>query len=134
LLLSFVRVGCFLGGCCYGLPSRIGVHYPDACFVAHSGGCRAYRPGNNPETRVFPIQLVEVLANVALFAALTWRLSVTQVFNGQTLLLYLIGYGSYRFIADFFRRASSRSRIGVFSEAQWVATTVVSISAGILLA
>jgi prolipoprotein diacylglyceryltransferase len=121
-----------MGGCCYGLPSRIGVRYPDTCFVPHTSGCRRYRPGDNPQTRVFPIQLVEALANMALFIALAWRLSATHVFNGHILLLYLIGYGTYRFISDFFRRSSSRPRIGAFSEAQCVAAAVVSISIALL--
>lgn len=133
LLLSFVRIGCFLGGCCFGLPARIGVRYPDLCFLPHDRSCRTYRAGINPQARVFPVQLVEAAANAALFGLLLWRLAITPVFDGRTLWLYLIGYGVSRFVTDFFRRSSVRPRIGLFSEAQCVAVGMVIVSVSLIL-
>jgi hypothetical protein len=36
------RVGCFLGGCCYGKPSNNGVLYPRSIFESTGHGCRRY--------------------------------------------------------------------------------------------
>lgn len=72
--IAVVRIGCFLGGCCYGVPSRYGVLYPREIFTPVDG-CRRFRPGPVPNGRVLPVQLVEsagaALLFVFLFAWLT---------------------------------------------------------------
>lgn len=126
--LAFIRVGCFLGGCCYGVPARWGVLYGDDVLVA-ARGCRTFTPGDKPPGRVVPMQLFEAAFNVAMFAAL-----VTWAPRGRALVLYLLGYGVWRFVSDFWRRASARPRRAGLSEAQWVSLAVVYASAGILVA
>ena len=64
------RIGCFLGGCCYGKPSTKGVLYPKSVFESTGHGCRRYSPSPDPAVRVFPIQLVEAAAQATLFATL----------------------------------------------------------------
>lgn len=119
LMLGFRRIGCFLGGCCFGLPSRYGVLYPGRVLENHPEN-RAKHPLLIPTERVFPIQLVESLFSFALFAGLAVRLWVTRDFSGMTLLLFIWIYAAYRFVADFFRVSSMRPRYvnGKFSEAQ----------------
>lgn len=119
LLLGFIRIGCFLGGCCYGKPSTYGIRYPKEVFESHDGNCQSFSPGDDPGCRVFPIQLVEFAVNLALFGALLWRISSVGV-TGLTLPLYLLGYTTYRFVSDFFRLSSARPNWGPLSEAQWV--------------
>ena len=54
----FGRVGCFLGGCCYGLPSAWGFVYRYSPVAEANGVSR------------FPVQLVEAAWNLVLFLLL----------------------------------------------------------------
>ncbi len=95
VFMVFGRIGCFLGGCCYGAPSDIGV---------------CYRHGHHdPDVRRFPAQLVAsagwaVLA-IASVGCVIWGppLSSTSV--------VLVGYGPLR-LANEFLRGDHRPRIG----------------------
>jgi len=119
LMLGFRRIGCFLGGCCFGLPSRIGVLYPEHVLGEFSEE-RRNNPLFVPTERVFPIQLVESLVGFVLFAGLLVRLWVTRDFSGLTMLWFFWLYSAWRFVGDFFRVSSGRPRYfgGRFSEAQ----------------
>jgi phosphatidylglycerol---prolipoprotein diacylglyceryl transferase len=127
------RVGCFLGGCCYGKQFALGVQYPDWIFESSNSGCRKYSPSPNPNGRVFPIQLLEAAAQATLFASLfiliwKWPLFVKYIF-----WLYLSLYAIVRFVLDFFRTTSARRRRGSFSEAQCFCIAVIVISLTFLI-
>jgi phosphatidylglycerol---prolipoprotein diacylglyceryl transferase len=128
------RIGCFLGGCCYGTPSTIGVLYPNHIFESPCGGCRRYSPSPNPNGRVFPIQLLEATAQAMLFAILTTFTWMRRPMVDYTLWLYLSLYAMVRFLLDFFRTTSARPRRGPFSEAQCVCMGVSAISVTFLIA
>lgn len=133
LWLSFVRIGCFLGGCCYGLPSRVGVLYPAQIFIPYEHNCRKFQPGANPYCRVFPIQLVESAVNSCLFWLLFMAIYKLDSVTGYGLPLYLISYCVYRFVSDFFRYSSARPRYGIFSEAQLISVALFLVLGGWLL-
>ena len=76
LYRGIVRIGCFLGGCCYGKPYRYGVLYPRSIFLTRNNGSRRYSPSPHPQGRVFPIQLVEAVAQLTLFVILTLLVSL----------------------------------------------------------
>jgi phosphatidylglycerol---prolipoprotein diacylglyceryl transferase len=129
--VAFIRVGCFLGGCCYGRPAVWGVRYQEAQLV-QVRGCRTYTPGPLPLQPVIPIQLFESAFNLVLFVALLgWGLLAPEQSDGKILPVYFLAYGCWRFVSDFWREASARPRRAGFSEAQWVSVMVVigSISA-----
>jgi len=126
VLLGFIRVGCFLGGCCYGVPWKYGVRYPNTVFTDHDGNCQSFSSGENPGCRVFPIQLVEAAFNFLLFGVLLWRLLAVGV-TGLTLPLYLLSYTGYRFLSDFLRMSSARPNWGPLSEAQWVSLAALTV-------
>ena len=54
------RIGCFLGGCCYGFPCNFGVSYPPGSYPYSMIG----------PAKVFPVQLVESGCLFALFGLL----------------------------------------------------------------
>jgi phosphatidylglycerol---prolipoprotein diacylglyceryl transferase len=128
------RIGCFLGGCCYGRRSAIGVQYPDSVFESSEGGCRRYSPSPNPNGRVFPIQLLEAGAQAALFVSLSILLWDRPPSVEYIIWLYLSSYAIVRFILDRFRTTSARPRCGRFSEAQCICIAVFAISLTFLIA
>lgn len=99
---AFGRLGCLLGGCCYGRPfaseSIFSVHYPlgsDAHFADW------LLNGTELNGNV-PVPLMEALLLGALFF---WLLRVRRqrAFPGQVLLSYLIIYPALRFVLEIFR-------------------------------
>jgi phosphatidylglycerol:prolipoprotein diacylglycerol transferase len=83
--LAFGRVGCFLNGCCYGLPTALpwGVRSP-------AGAC------------THPTQLYESLACLMLFAATFWWWRHRR-WQGEISLLVVIGYAAWRFVNESLR-------------------------------
>lgn len=87
---AFGRMGCFLNGCCYGKPTTLpwGVRFP-----------AGHPTGGIP---VHPTELYELVGNLLLYALLA-RLYRRKRFDGQVLAAYLVGYGTLRFLVEFFR-------------------------------
>lgn len=131
--VAFIRVGCFLGGCCYGRPAAWGIKYQEDQLVPVRG-CRTYTPSPLPLEPVIPMQLLESAFNLVLFIILlVWRLLAPEQSDGKVLLVYFLAYGCWRFISDFWREVSARPRRAGFSEAQWVSGIVVIGSISTLL-
>ena len=84
------RVGCFINGCCYGLPT-------DLPWAVHYAGDPATQGAG-----LHPTQLYEAALLLALYAALAWQYR-TKRFSGHTFALYLLGYGAIRFSVEFLR-------------------------------
>lgn len=84
---SIGRIGCFLGGCCYGMPCECGVIYPQ-------GSLPYSVVGGIP---LLPIQLIESIALLILFLICmrtAFRLRAT---------VYMYGVSVIRFSVEFFR-------------------------------
>ncbi|MFA5204449.1 MAG: prolipoprotein diacylglyceryl transferase [Lentisphaeria bacterium] len=115
------RLGCFLNGCCFGRPwhGACAVTYPAAGDV-HAVQLRLGVPGvtDAGPLPVFPIQLVEAGANVALAAAL---LLIERRTSRRGLLfpVYLACYALIRFAGEF-ARGDYLSRPGGLTSAQWL--------------
>lgn len=108
LFHSFARVGCFLGGCCFGVESRFG-------FTAHGN---ILSPAVNDVCR-FPVQLLEAALNLVLFTVFS-RLLKKKRFEGRLFPLYLLSYSVIRFCDEFLRGDAVRGRIWLLSTSQWV--------------
>lgn len=91
LFHCFGRIGCFLGGCCYGIESKFG-------FTAHGN---ELVPGINDVQR-FPVQLLEALLNLILFVVLAYLLR-KNICKGKLFAIYLISYSVIRFFNEFLR-------------------------------
>jgi len=87
---GFGRIGCFLGGCCWGrpVPPYLGVRYPSGCLPFEMYG-------NLP---LFPTQLVESIWLFAV-AGILFR----QVKSGARADWYFLLVGSGRFVLEFMR-------------------------------
>jgi len=103
------RIGCFLNGCCYGIPT-----------TAWWGVLTRYAPGLR-----HPTQLYATAANLIIFAVL-WRLRRHKHFDGYLFLLYLIMYSVYRFANEFFRENLGQS--GYLTTAQIASLVIIILS------
>jgi len=92
--LGVARIGCFLNGCCFGLPtqSSLGVIFPPDSPAGYF----------YPDIHLFPIQLVASLMGFFIFGLLI-VLEKLKKFDGFTFWLMLALYSVGRFVIDFFR-------------------------------
>lgn len=117
---GFGRVGCFMAGCCYGIPV-------DAAWgvVFTNPVCQA-EPLNTP---LFPTQAVEAGFIFLLFFVLLWLRGRRQ-FPGQLFLLYVIVYAIGRAVLELFRGDLDRGFIfqQLVSTSQFIAALIVLIA------
>lgn len=105
---GFGRIGCFMAGCCYGIPyDGIGaVIFPENSYALS-------------RISLFPVQLVEA------FALLTISLLVLYFHlfrkSKYTVETYFILYGIIRFVLEYFRYDDFRGKLGIFTTSQWIA-------------
>lgn len=102
-IISFMRFGCFCAGCCGGV----------MCIV---GGYKFH----------WPTQLIEGFGDLWILALLL-SLERQKDTNGKLYPMFLLTYGSLRFVIEFFR-ATPKNMLG-FSEGQWLALMGILISA-----
>ena len=116
----FGRIGCFLGGCCYGIESPFG-------FTAHGN---ELVPTINDVQR-FPVQLLEAGLNLALFFVLAHLLKKNK-FKGSLFVIYLINYSIIRFSDEFLRGDTYRGFLFDLSTSQ-IISIIILIGAVIFL-
>jgi len=85
--IAIGRLGCFVGGCCYGTPTSLpwGMVFETVDHVPRH-----------------PTQLYESLFH-ALAALLLGILQARMIFQGNLIKLYLMMYASYRFFSEMIR-------------------------------
>lgn len=116
---GFGRIGCFLAGCCYGIPydGPLSVIYPEDSLIAPSG------------IPMFPVQLVEA---VCLFI-ISIILFLLYLFRKTEYLLpmYFILYGIVRFILEYYRYDEYRGKFLSLYTSQWI--SIGMAAAGIVI-
>ncbi len=114
---AFGRLGCFFGGCCYGLPTDSWVGL--ACSAPN---------GVHSEQLVIPTQLFEMFF-LLILAAVMALLYFKFRFN-YNFALYLFAYGMWRFFIEFVRGDARGEFIGsALSPSQiW---SLVMVAAGV---
>ncbi|HJO03387.1 MAG TPA: prolipoprotein diacylglyceryl transferase [Acidobacteriota bacterium] len=123
---AFGRVGCFAAGCCYGIPTDApwGVTFDNSY-----SGTLVGVPLNIP---LHPTQLYSALGNLAIFGLLLWFYK-RKKFDGQVFWVYVLGYGVFRFVLEFWR-GDPRGSIfgGMLSTSQFVSIVMVTLALGML--
>lgn len=109
---TFGRIGCFLGGCCYGIESKIG-------FVYHY----SQAPDANGVRR-FPVQLLEAAFNLCL-ALVLYRLFRRKKLEGKLINIYLYAYPACRFLDEFLRGDTYRGLWWGLSTSQWISLFLI---------
>ncbi len=101
----FGRIGCFLAGCCYGMPSHSIIAVP--------------MPSENGEIiNRIPTQLIEALFNVGLTITFIILYHKKQKKDGKNVYWYFLSYSIFRFVIEFFRGDKIRGVYGILSFSQ----------------
>ncbi len=117
-------LGCFLAGCCHGVPSSLpwAVHYPE--------GSPASDLWNGAGVHPSPVYLA--IGNFALAAVLV-RCSERWVGTGKLFALFLAGSGALRFLVDLTRYYTQGDWITLLglrlSHSQWMAIAMLALAA-----
>jgi phosphatidylglycerol:prolipoprotein diacylglycerol transferase len=129
--LFFGRLGCFLGGCCFGLPteSPLGLAFPPGSPASYEQAEAGLLSDKGlASLPVHPTQLYESLGCLAIAA---WLLLVTHPrkrFDGQVMLFFLIDYAALRFLLEYLR-ADDRGIFFGLSTSQWIGLASVLLAA-----
>lgn len=108
LFHAFGRVGCFLGGCCYGIPYEYGIAMADT-----------------PDIKRFPVQLLESLVEFIICCLLLYCEKKKD--NLNLMKMYLIIYAITRFGMEFLRDDDLRGIwIAGLSTSQIIALLTIS--------
>jgi len=121
LIHAFGRIGCFLAGCCYGIPCD----GPFCVVFEHTD----FAPLNIP---LFPVQLLESL----LLFLLTGFLLLYDARAKKTRSLvgwYLLLYGIIRMVTEMFRGDLIRGSFLFFSTSQWVSIVLIVVAIMLLI-
>ncbi len=111
LFHTFGRIGCVFAGCCYGIETEWGLHYPET----HGG----------IETTVtrLPLPLIEAGCNLIIMAALL-ILRNKNLKKGSLMGIYFMSYAVVRFVDEFFRGDEIRGKLLFLSTSQWISIFV----------
>jgi len=74
---------------------------------------------------VHPTQVYEIIFNLMLFAVL-WRLRGRLKVRGSLFRLYLVSYGTFRFLTEFIRGDSPFPEIGILKPVQVTLLLVIA--------
>jgi phosphatidylglycerol---prolipoprotein diacylglyceryl transferase len=120
IIQAFARIGCFLAGCCYGMPSAL----PWAVtFTDPSSPAPCFVP-------LHPTQLYSSLAAFSYFLLMYYILQYKLTKPGQLLGAYFIFAGFDRFFIDFWRADRiylSASWSTVLSMHQWISIGICAL-------
>ena len=114
LFHSISRIGCFVGGCCFGMESKsfISIEYTTRIF------------GEINTSQRIPTQLIEAIFNFVLFVYLLLLLKKDDWIYKNILRKYLLIYSIGRFIIEYFRGDLTRGVINGISFSQIVSITI----------
>jgi len=120
LVHGFGRIGCFMAGCCYGIPNEgiFSVTFSDPKCVA--------------EPLHTPLHATQLYSSTAIFAILAIIIFVSRrkQFDGQLFMLYLMLYSIARTILEIFRGDLERGFLleNVLSNSQFISIIVFFVA------
>lgn len=116
----FGRIGCFLGGCCYGIECEFG-------FIVTGNELSPLING----VRRFPVQLVEAAANLLIFLLLFYLFR--RGTKRRLIYYYMLVYPVCRFTLEFFRGDAIRGIWFGLSTSQWISIILFIFSVSRLI-
>lgn len=132
--LIWGRLGCFLGGCCFGRPSHApwAVSFP-AWSAASESQAKAHiiDRASLPSVPVHPTQLYESVACLMIFTYCAFQVWPRKRWDGQVFVTFVVLYGVARFAIEFWR-ADDRGGLFGLSTSQLISAgaIVAALAAG----
>ena len=123
--IGITRIGCFLAGCCYGLPCELpwAIRFPELADATRHFGAVA----------VHPSQLYASVAGFVIAALLLWWERRSRR-PGETLARFLLLYGAARFGLDFMRYYEPAQRwVLDWTNNQWISLVLVVVGLVVLV-
>jgi phosphatidylglycerol:prolipoprotein diacylglycerol transferase len=122
--VAVTRVGCFLNGCCFGVPT-------DSCaglvFPSHSAAGAEFLG-----IRIHPTQLYSAGAALLIFVML--RLMQRKApREGVVFWSFLLVYSLFRFGVDWIRYYETAAYLSVLTVNQWISVALSLVSGGMLV-
>jgi phosphatidylglycerol:prolipoprotein diacylglycerol transferase len=122
---AFGRIGCLLGGCCYGM--QVSSENPFAVVYREN---LVAAPGGIP---LLAVPVIEGTGNL-IIAAIVFVFGVKKERkSGNVIALYGILYGLWRFIIEFFRGDLMRGVYGGISTSQFISMGIIVVSVFIFI-
>jgi len=110
------RIGCFLNGCCYGVPTTM------------PWGVAFHNPALGIDTLPsHPTQLYESVGLFAMFVLLA-RYSRQPAYEGAVFVWWAILYAALRFVVEFWRAGATARAVNGLTEAQWLSLTIFALA------
>mgnify|MGYP001818536316 CR=1 FL=1 len=123
--IGITRIGCFLAGCCFGLPTG------HACGVRFPDGAPSWRQFGPVD--VHPTQLYASAAGFAVFGLLL-LLERLRPTTGATFARFLALYGLIRFAEDFFRYYEPDQYLALgLTNNQWISLALAALGVALLV-
>tara|TARA_Y100001970_G_scaffold11564_1_gene13346 strand:+ start:782 stop:1573 length:792 start_codon:yes stop_codon:yes gene_type:complete len=121
------RVGCLLGGCCYGTICDLpwAITYPEGSLLYVIQVSKGLIPETaNASLSVHPTPVYEIVFNLGLFAFFYMKRGTYKI-RGSMFRLYLVAYGSMRILEEFIRGDSPPAEMAFFTPVQTLLLIVV---------
>ena len=121
--LWLTRIGCFLEGCCFGMPSRLfGISFPQGSktmFMLYQLDPEHTSLFTDTQP-IIPTQLIHSFSNFVIFALLLkLAFSKNPKNPGYISAVFLLSYSVTRFLIEFLR-FDTRGSFLIFSTSQWI--------------
>ena len=112
---AFGRIGCFMAGCCYGVPydGVISVVFPENSFAIHG-------------ISLFPVQLVEAAGLVVISFVIFCIYNLFGIDIG--LESYMLLYGTFRLVLENYRYDDYRGYFLLLSTSQWISIILIIVA------
>ncbi len=114
--IFFGRMGCFFGGCCFGLPTdcALGVSFPGGSSASLKQFQEQLLQGKGlPSLPVHPTQLYEALGCLAIAGLAAFWMHPRKRFDGQVFCFFLASYAALRFGLEYLRADDRGGFLGV---------------------
>ena len=120
LVHAFGRIGCFCMGCCYGIRAdRFGITFYSSP-IAPNG------------VQLIPVQLIEAAVEFVLFSVMAC-MAIRGARGRSITALWLVCYGTTRFLLEFLRGDAYRGFVGALSISQVISLFIMGAGAALLM-
>jgi phosphatidylglycerol:prolipoprotein diacylglycerol transferase len=129
--LAITRIGCFLNGCCFGVPSSLpwAVTFPPGSLAHQRQVAAGLIATGSPALPVHPVQLYEFAAALVFFVFL-WRRFPRRRYAGEVVVAFGLLYGTWRLAAELIRADASGWRPDAhgLNPYQWLSLAVIALA------